>query len=90
MADRVLREHPELRCVSRLTLLQSFQCVRLALWDESRRRLVSRFLRCSDGTKCPLARSEATDPHYGDRTGAVHYRRSRTDLSHRTATMSIA
>jgi omega-6 fatty acid desaturase (delta-12 desaturase) len=38
---QVLREHPELRGVSRLTLLQSFQCVRLALWDESRRRLVS-------------------------------------------------
>jgi acyl-lipid omega-6 desaturase (Delta-12 desaturase) len=38
---RVLREHPELRVVSRLTLLESFQCVRLALWDESRRRLVS-------------------------------------------------
>jgi acyl-lipid omega-6 desaturase (Delta-12 desaturase) len=29
--SRVLREHPELRFVSRLTLLQSFQCVRLAL-----------------------------------------------------------
>jgi omega-6 fatty acid desaturase (delta-12 desaturase) len=38
---RVLREHPELCRVSRLTLLQSFQCVRLALWDESRRRLIS-------------------------------------------------
>jgi acyl-lipid omega-6 desaturase (Delta-12 desaturase) len=38
---RVLREHPELRLVSRLTLLQSFHCVRLALWDESQRRLVS-------------------------------------------------
>jgi omega-6 fatty acid desaturase (delta-12 desaturase) len=38
---RVLREHPELRHVSRLTLLQSFRCVRFALWDESRRRLVS-------------------------------------------------
>jgi omega-6 fatty acid desaturase (delta-12 desaturase) len=38
---RVLREYPELRRVSRLTLLQSFQCVRLTLWDESRRRLVS-------------------------------------------------
>jgi omega-6 fatty acid desaturase (delta-12 desaturase) len=38
---RVLREHPELRHVSRLTLLESFQCVKLALWDESRRRLVS-------------------------------------------------
>jgi omega-6 fatty acid desaturase (delta-12 desaturase) len=38
---RVLRDHPELRGVSRLTLLQSFQCVRLVLWDESRRRLIS-------------------------------------------------
>jgi omega-6 fatty acid desaturase (delta-12 desaturase) len=38
---RVLREHPELRGVSRLTLLQSLQCVRLVLWDESRRRLIS-------------------------------------------------
>src|SRR5579862_5842150 len=38
---RVLREHPELRGISRLTLLQSLQCVRLVLWDESRRRLVS-------------------------------------------------
>lgn len=39
--SRVLRDHPELRGVNRLTLLQSFQCVRLVLWDESRRRLVS-------------------------------------------------
>src|SRR5262249_41345853 len=38
---RVLREHPELRRVSRLTLFESFQCAKLALWDESRRRLVS-------------------------------------------------
>jgi acyl-lipid omega-6 desaturase (Delta-12 desaturase) len=38
---RVLRDHPELRGVSRLTLLQSFRCVRLVLWDESRQRLVS-------------------------------------------------
>jgi omega-6 fatty acid desaturase (delta-12 desaturase) len=38
---RVLRDHPELRGVSRLTLLQSFQCVRLVLWDERRRRLIS-------------------------------------------------
>jgi omega-6 fatty acid desaturase (delta-12 desaturase) len=37
----VLRDHPELRAVSRITLLQSFQCVRLALWDEGHRRLVS-------------------------------------------------
>ncbi len=38
---RVLRDHPELRDVGRLTLLQSFRCVNLALWDETRRRLVS-------------------------------------------------
>lgn len=37
---QVLRDHPELRDVSRLTLMESFGCVRLALWDEDRRRLV--------------------------------------------------
>jgi omega-6 fatty acid desaturase (delta-12 desaturase) len=38
---RVLRDHPDLRGVSRLTLLDSFRCVRLVLWDETQRRLVS-------------------------------------------------
>ena len=38
---QTLRDHPDLRSVSRLTLFQSFGCVRLVLWDESRRRLVS-------------------------------------------------
>lgn len=37
----VLRDHPELRGVGRLTLLQSFRCVRLVLWDERSKRLVS-------------------------------------------------
>ena len=37
----VMREHPELRNIGRLTLMQSFRCVRLALWDETQRRLVS-------------------------------------------------
>ena len=37
----VLRDHPELRSAGRLTLGQSFACVRLALWDETRRRLIS-------------------------------------------------
>ncbi len=37
----VLRDHPELREVSRLTLRDSFNCFRLALWDEKQRRLVS-------------------------------------------------
>ena len=38
---RVLRDHPELNHVGRLTLRDSFRCVRLALWDETQRRLVS-------------------------------------------------
>ena len=38
---RVLRDHPELRDVGHITLLQSFQCVRLVLWDEAQCRLVS-------------------------------------------------
>lgn len=38
---KALRDHPELRSVSRLTMLQSFRCVRLVLWDEGRRRLIS-------------------------------------------------
>ena len=38
---RVLRDHPELREVGHITLLQSFRSVRLVLWDESQRRLVS-------------------------------------------------
>ena len=38
---RVLRDHPELRAVGRLTLLESLACVRLVLWDEGRRRLIS-------------------------------------------------
>lgn len=37
----VLRDHPELRDIGRLTLLESFRCVRLVLWDPSSRRLVS-------------------------------------------------
>jgi acyl-lipid omega-6 desaturase (Delta-12 desaturase) len=37
---QVLRDHTELRTVSRLTIMQSIRCVRLVLWDETRRRLV--------------------------------------------------
>ena len=36
----VLRDHPELRGVNRLTLGRSLGCVRLARWDEDRARLV--------------------------------------------------
>jgi acyl-lipid omega-6 desaturase (Delta-12 desaturase) len=38
---RVLRDHPELRDIGRLTLRESLRCVPLALWDEERNRLVS-------------------------------------------------
>jgi omega-6 fatty acid desaturase (delta-12 desaturase) len=42
----VLREHPELTGVGRLTLIQSLSCVRLTLWDESQHRLIS-FRECA-------------------------------------------
>lgn len=38
---QVLRDHPELAGTSRLTLRQSIRCVRLSLWDETQKRLVS-------------------------------------------------
>jgi len=38
---RVLRDHPELSSMNRITLVQSLRCVRLVLWDEAHRRLVS-------------------------------------------------
>ncbi|RST84500.1 fatty acid desaturase [Aquibium carbonis] len=37
----VLRDHPELRSLGRITLLESLRCIRLVLWDEQARRLVS-------------------------------------------------
>jgi omega-6 fatty acid desaturase (delta-12 desaturase) len=37
----VLRDHPQLANVGRITLLQSLRCVRMALWDEKDQRLVS-------------------------------------------------
>ncbi len=37
----VLRDHPELKAVGRLSLAQSLRCVRLTLWDEQAARLVS-------------------------------------------------
>jgi omega-6 fatty acid desaturase (delta-12 desaturase) len=48
---QVLRDHPELREVGRLTLRQSLGCVRLVLWDEGAKRLISfRELRASTAT----------------------------------------
>ena len=37
----VIRDFPELKDVSRITLWESFKCVKLALWDEKRYRLLS-------------------------------------------------
>ena len=37
----VMRDHPELHGVGRITLVQSLRCVPLVLWDEGTRRLVS-------------------------------------------------
>ncbi len=37
----VLRNHPELKKVGRLSLRDSLACVRLALWDAEKRRMVS-------------------------------------------------
>lgn len=60
----VLRDHPGLRGVNRLTLRDSFWCFRLALWDEESRRLVSfrearRLARGQDGRRFP-APTDAT------------------------------
>ena len=38
---RVIRENPELGAIGRLTLWESIKCVRLTLWDESRKKLIS-------------------------------------------------
>jgi omega-6 fatty acid desaturase (delta-12 desaturase) len=59
---RALHDHPELRGVGRLTLLQSLRCVRLVLWDEGERRLVSfRELRLSN-KNTPAATSGRAHP----------------------------
>ena len=42
---QVLRDHPELSGIGRLTLAGSFRCVRLVLWDERRQALIS-FAEC--------------------------------------------
>jgi len=50
-----LRCHPDLAKVGRLTLGQSLSCVRLVLWDEAARRLISfRELRTLLGAAAPV------------------------------------
>ena len=39
--QQVMRDNPELRNIRRITLLESLNCVRLTLWDETSQRLVS-------------------------------------------------
>src|SRR6202521_2691107 len=62
---KVLRDHPELRGMGRLTLWQSLRCVRLVLWDEGRKRLISfRDLRrwyapAATGAVTPVAQPQA-------------------------------
>jgi len=47
----VLRDHPRLASLGRLTLPQSLRCATLALWDEEQKRLISfRELHSSDPT----------------------------------------
>lgn len=54
----VLRDFPELRSIGRLTLMQSFTCVRLVLWDEASRCMLSfRDLRRLATSKPDLATS---------------------------------
>jgi omega-6 fatty acid desaturase (delta-12 desaturase) len=38
---RVLRDHPQLAAIGRLTLLESVKCVRIVLWDEVRQQGIS-------------------------------------------------
>jgi omega-6 fatty acid desaturase (delta-12 desaturase) len=38
---KILHDHPQLGSVGRLTLFESLRCVRLVLWDERSRRLIS-------------------------------------------------
>ena len=39
--NRVLRDHPQLNDVGRITFIESLSCVRLVLWDATHRRLIS-------------------------------------------------
>ena len=37
----VLKDHPQLAAVGRITLWDSIRCINLSLWDETAQRLVS-------------------------------------------------
>ena len=38
---QVMKDYPELQAIGRLTLWESFKCVKLSLWDEERCKLIS-------------------------------------------------
>jgi omega-6 fatty acid desaturase (delta-12 desaturase) len=64
-----LRAHPELQGVSRLTLMESFRCLRLALWDEDRQRLVGfreAHRRPRDGSRGPATPVAPNCRHVAD------------------------
>ena len=52
----VLRDHPALEEIGRLTVRESLQCLRLRFWDETGRKLVRR-----DGTPAPMPASLGGD-----------------------------
>ncbi len=58
----VLRDHPQLRGISRVTLQQSLGTVRLALWDEEHRQLVA-FAPHADVTACASAPTATPSAH---------------------------
>jgi omega-6 fatty acid desaturase (delta-12 desaturase) len=53
----VLRDFPELAAMGRLTIPESIGCVRLSLWDEERKQLVSfkQFDRADAPPRPPVA-----------------------------------
>jgi acyl-lipid omega-6 desaturase (Delta-12 desaturase) len=54
---QALRVHPELAGIGRITLRESLRCVRLTLWDETARRLISfRELQTSVANEMPRMR----------------------------------
>ncbi len=59
----ILRHHPELAGIGRLTLLQSLACVPLVLWDETARRLITfRTLRTLQRRGRPTGACAARSP----------------------------
>jgi omega-6 fatty acid desaturase (delta-12 desaturase) len=69
---QVLRDRPQLAAVGRISLLQSLRCVRMVLWDERRRRLIS--FRAVDRL-LPRRETNVTWPQVRERYEASAFRR---------------